>query len=279
MNYKILITIISIFFLASCEHNKINKGIIEENTVNKNVVSQNNIKKKIIKKKIINKNIFNKYNNTGFALIYNDTLKKENKITKKIDKRSLLIFHKNLKENSFVKITNPTNQKTIIAEVISNEVQFSDFYNCVITSRIAEELSLDFNEPYINLFLISQNSSFVAKKAKTFDEEKKVAEKAPVDGIKIDNLGEDIKKNKKVSKNNLFAYSIKIADFYYKDSAKNMTNRIINETDAKNPIIQTLSKTKYRVLLGPFNDIKKLEKTFNEIKSLNFENIEILKDV
>ena len=41
------------------------------------------------------------------------------------------------------------------------------------------------------------------------------------------------------------------------------------------PIIQTLSKTKYRVLLGPFNDIKKLEKTFNEIKSLNFENIEI----
>ena len=78
---------------------------------------------------------------------------------------------------------------------------------------------------------------------------------------------------------NFFAYSIKIADFYYKDSAKNMTNRIISETNVKNPIIQTLSKTKYRVLLGPFNDIKKLEKTFNEIKSLNFENIEILKDV
>ena len=31
--------------------------------------------------------------------------------------------------------------------------------------------------------------------------------------------------------------------------------------------------TKYRVLLGPFNDIKKLEESFNEIKSLNFENI------
>ena len=33
------------------------------------------------------------------------------------------------------------------------------------------------------------------------------------------------------------------------------------------------------VLLGPFNDIKKLEDSFNEIKSLDFENIEILKDV
>ena len=58
-----------------------------------------------------------------------------------------------------------------------------------------------------------------------------------------------------------------------------MINRIINETNIKNPIIKTISNTKYRVLLGPFNDIKKLEESFNDIKSLNFENIEILKDV
>ena len=156
--------------------------------------------------------------------------------------------------------------------------KFSNFYNSILSSRIAEELSLDLNEPYVDLVLISHNSTFVAKKAKTFDEEKKVAEKAPVDGIKIDNLSDDIK-SEEVTKDRIFAYSIKIADFYYKDSAKNMSSRIISETNVKNPIIQTLSKTKYRVLLGPFNDIKKLEKTFNEIKSLNFENIEILKDV
>ena len=58
-----------------------------------------------------------------------------------------------------------------------------------------------------------------------------------------------------------------------------MVNRIQNETNLNNPIIKKLSNTKYRVLLGPFNDIKKLESSFNEIKSLNFENIEILKDV
>ena len=52
-----------------------------------------------------------------------------------------------------------------------------------------------------------------------------------------------------------------------------------NETKLKNSIIIKLSKTKYRVLIGPFNDIKKLEESFNEIKSLDFENIEILKDV
>jgi hypothetical protein len=52
----------------------------------------------------------------------------------------------------------------VIAEVISNKVRFSDFYNSVITSRIADELSLNLNEPYIDLVLISPNSTFIAKK-------------------------------------------------------------------------------------------------------------------
>ena len=58
-----------------------------------------------------------------------------------------------------------------------------------------------------------------------------------------------------------------------------MSDRIKNETNLKDPSIKKISNTKYRVLLGPFNDIKKLEKSFNEIKSLNFENLEILKNV
>jgi hypothetical protein len=253
MNYKSLLLIIFLFLLG-CEQNNLSN-------------------------KVVNQEIMLKYKNSGFALVYDSALKKEKKILKKIDNKSLFIFHKNLKKNSFVKITNPVNQKTIIAEVISNKVIFSDFYNSVITSRIAEELSLNLNEPYINLVLISQNSTFVAKKAKTFNEEKKVAEKAPVDGIQIDNLGEINQPKNETIKEEIFSYSIKIADFYYKDSAKNMSDRIIDETNIKNPLIKTISNTKYRVLLGPFNDIKKLEDSFNEIKSLDFENIEILKDV
>ena len=253
MNFKKLILITSILFLSACNQ-------FDQN--NKNLVYISD----------------QKYSNTGFALIYDDKLKKEKKISKKIDNRSLLIFHNKIKKNSFVKITNPVNDKSIIAEVISNNVTFSSFYNSVITQRIAEELSLDPKEPYIDLVLISKNSTFVAKKAKTFDEEKKVAEKAPVDGITIDNLGKEKTKEVKIKKHK-FLYSIKIADFYYRDSAENMVNRIKDETNIKKSVIKKLSKTKYRVLLGPFNDIKKLEKSFNEIKVLNFENIEILKDV
>ena len=253
MHYKFLLSLIALFILSAC-----NQELHKDEKIN--IISEQ------------------KYKNTGFALVYNNTLKKEKKISKKIDDRSLVIFHKNLRKDSFVKITNPSNQKTIIAKVISNNVKFSEFYNSVITNRIAEELSLNLDEPYIDLVLISQNSTFIAKKVKTFEAERKVAEKVPVDGIKIDNLGTEIKK--KVQSNLVkFSYSIKIADFYYKDSAESMIKRIKDETNLRNPIIERLSNTKYRVLLGPFNDIKKIEESFNEMKSLNFENLEILKNV
>ena len=80
-----------------------------------------------------------------------------------------------------MKITNPLNGKSLIAEVKSNRVKFSPFYNSIITQRIAEELELDLKEPYVDIVLISKNSTYIAKKTKTFEEEKTVAEKAPID--------------------------------------------------------------------------------------------------
>ena len=219
------------------------------------------------------------YTNQGFALIYDENLFNEKSISKKFDNRGLFIFHTKIRKNSFVKITNPENTKTVIAQVISNKAIFSNFYNSVITKRIVDELLLDENEPYVELSLISNESTFVAKKAKTFDEEKKVAQKAPVDGITIDNLGTVEKKELPKTSQSNFLYSIKIADFYYKDSAENMIQRIKDETKITNPVIKKLSQTKYRVLLGPFNDIKKIQESFDEIEKLNFENLKIIKDV
>ena len=129
----------------------------------------------------------------------------------------------------------------------------------------------------MQIVLISKDSTFVAKKTKTFDAEKKVAEKAPIDGIQINDLNKDNQK-KEIVKKNKFSYSVKIADFYYKDTAQIMLSRIKNETSLDDPIIQELSKTKFRVLIGPFNDIKSLKETFEQLKLLNFENLEILKN-
>ena len=215
-----------------------------------------------------------KYANSGFALIFDESLDK----IKKLDDRSLMIYHKSLKRRSTVKITNPKNGKSLIAEVKSNNQKFSDFYNSVISKRIAEDLDLDFNEPLLEISLVSRNFTFIAEKSKTFDEEKKVAEKAPIDGIQIKDLNSKPKKKKKNIKLK-FSYSIKLADFYYKSSAKMMISRIKNETNIKNSRIQQLSKTKFRVLIGPFNDIKSLKESYEKLRPMNFENLEILNNV
>ena len=249
MKFRYFIIIISCLFFFGCEQYSLEKT------------------------KKINIKPENKYNNLGFSLIYDENLD-----LRKLDNRSLQIFHKNLKSKSYVKITNPLNNKFLIAQVKSNKVKFSNFYNSIITKRIAETLEIDLNEPYIEITLISRNSTFVAKKAKTFEEEKEVAEKAPIDGIKISNLSENSQTKKKSVTKKKFSYSIKVADFYYKNTANLMIDRIKTETNIKNIKLIKLSKTNYRVLLGPFNDINSLKESFEKMNSLYFENLEILKN-
>ena len=166
----------------------------------------------------------------------------------------------------------------MIAQVISNKGEFSNFFNSVITLRIAEDLDLNIEEPYIEIILVSKESTFIAKKAKTFEQEKTVAEKAPIDGIQIKDLKTKKKSSVKID-NKKFSYSIKVADFYYHDTASVMIDRIKKETMVKNSSIIKLSKTNYRVLIGPFSDIKSLKDSFEKLNSLNFENLQILKNV
>ena len=196
MYYKLLI--IFIFFLSSCT-----SPLIEI----KNVPD-----KKIVR---------NVFANKGFGLMYEDILYKNKQISKKIDNRSLIIFQKNLKKDTKVKITNPLNNKSILARVGANS-KYPVLYNSVLSKRIFDELELNKNEPYIEILEVLEGSTFVAKKAKTYDEEKQVANKAPVDGISINNLSSNNNVEEKIDKKVKYDYIIKIADFYYLKSAQSM---------------------------------------------------------
>ena len=213
--------------------------------------------------------------NKGFALIYNENLLKEKIISRKIDERSLIIFQKNLKKNTKVKITNIKNNRSIIATV-GNNANYPSFNNSVLSIRIADEINLDKKEPYVEILEILENSVFVAKKAKTFEEEKKVATNVPVNNISISDLNStQIKSSTKAT--NKFSYKIKIADFYFRDTALLLIDRINNETNVKDVKIEKIMENKYRVYLGPFYNINTLQKSFNDINILEFENIEIIK--
>jgi len=250
MNYKNFLYIIIILFLTNCS----------TDTVNKKKVSYD---------------FHKKFTSKGFTLIYSDDLLKNKIISKKIDQRGLIIFQRNLKKGTTVKITNILNNKTLIAKV-GGDATYPNFNNSVITSRIAMVLEINTKEPYIEITSIPENSMFIAKYAKTFDEERQIAAKAPVDSISIN----DINKKKIITKkiNKKFSYIIKIADFYFNKTALFMTKRINDETNIKNSKIQKLSDNIYRVYLGPFKDINSLQISFNDINIFEFENIEIIQN-
>jgi len=247
MNYKYLLFFFTFFFVSCSEQSK----------------------------KINYSNNFINYSNKGFALIYDRKL-----VNKKLDDRSLLIFNNFLPEDTPVKVTNLINGNYLLAKV-GKKSKYPDFYNSVVSKRIAENLDINSNQPYIEIRTLTHNNSFVINKAKTFDEEKKVANKVPVDEIKIKNLSNTKPKNKKKQKiSNIsldFKYIIKIVDLYFHESAKILKNRLQNEYSIKNVKIEKMSKNNYRIYIGPFNNLDSMKRNYIDIGKLNFENIEIIK--
>ena len=225
--------------------------------------------------KEIDINFKQSYKNHGFTLIFNENDYNKKIINKYLDERSLKIFQKNLKPETNVKITNIINNRSIVATVGKKAV-YPSFYNSVISKRIAKELDIDINEPYIKILELNRNQSFIANKAKTFDEEKEVAEKAPVVEIGIMDLSKKKKEKKTIIKTD-FNYLIKIADFYFFKTAEILKYRIHEELKIKNVKINELSKNQFRVYLGPYKDLETLKKIFIKIEKLEFENIEIIK--
>ena len=252
MNYKFLL-ILLVLFLNSCMP-------IES--------------AKLSKKKVI----IESFSNKGFALVYEDSLFQKKIINKKINNRDLIIFQKNLAQGTSVKISNPSNNKSIVAKVGKNST-YPSFNNSVISKRIFSELELDLDDPYIHIKEIKEKDTFIAKKSKTFESEKKVANKAPVETISINDLSQSSKKTIKKKKKNKkkFIYSIKIADFYFEKTAISMVNRVKMETSIKNTKIERMSKNKFRVYTGPYSNLKALQRAYNSVEKLEFENIEILR--
>ena len=84
-----------------------------------------------------------------------------------MNERDLIIFQKNLIYGTPVKLINPYNNKSLIAKVGKNSI-YPVFNNSVITKRIASELELALDEPYLLIEEIIHNNAFIAKKNKNF---------------------------------------------------------------------------------------------------------------
>ena len=219
-------------------------------------------------------NLKKAFTSKGFTLVYNNELLKEKIIKKKIDNREFVILHSFLKPKTFVKIYNPINSKTVIAKV-KYKTNYPVIYNSVITKRIAEELELNYEEPYVEIIEIKKNDTFIAKKAKTFNEEKNVANKAPVVDININIISDGSEKTKIETKKN--EYIILIGEYYYLETAKIVKNRLINEVNLSNIKIKKITGKKFRVYAGTYTLFNTMKDTYFIISKLGFEHLDIIK--
>ena len=251
MNFLNKIIIISLLFLLySCADYKINK-------------SSNQVEKKL-------------FSASGFALVYDETLYNEGVINKKIRKDEVIIFHSKLKKNTPVKIINPENSKIISAKIYS-KAKYPNIFVITLSKKAAKILNLDLENPFVEVLEIKKNKTFIAKEGKIYDEEKEVADKAPVEKIEIADLSKDKSKEIKIKKKK-YNYILVISDFYYLDSAENLKIELIKKSKLNAFQIKKINNKKYRLYMGPFKNFSSLKSSYISLNKLGFDELNIYKE-
>jgi len=227
----------------------------------------------IEKFKKVSKTKYEPYVSRGFALVYSDLIYEKNIVGEKLNNKYNYVLHSYLGKDTLIKIINPINSKSIVVKVKNNS-HYPSIYNIVITKKMAENLILDKDNPYVEILTIKENDKFFAKKAKTFEEEKKVADKAPVDSVNITDLSvsqeiSELKKRKS-------SYIINIADFYFFEYAESLKKRFIEEGNLTNIKIKKLSKNKFKVYSGPYDSFQSMKETYLGLNSFGFDNLDVI---
>tara|TARA_B100001564_G_C20625817_1_gene664617 strand:- start:813 stop:1562 length:750 start_codon:yes stop_codon:yes gene_type:complete len=214
------------------------------------------------------------YNVKGLAYIFNNK-DYENKLIKGKLKNDLLqISHQDLKLGTMIRLINPKTKDSIVLKNLK-KIKYPEFYKILITKEVASKLNIDENLPLVEVLEIRKNKSFVAEKAKIFNEEKKLPVNAPVATVKIDNISKKKNNKKKIQQNNIF---ILVGSFYLESSAEFLKGRIIKEIsdyDRKKLIIKRKNSKEIEVISGPYKSVNLLKNDYIKLKKIGFEEMDI----
>ena len=221
------------------------------------------------------KSSFSPYTSKGFALVYNEIDYKNKIISIKLNESEMQVAHNKIKRGSIVVITNPANNKSVKVKV-TKKAKYPDFFKALITNKISLHLELNKDLPFIEIQERVKNKSFVAEKAVTFFEEKKVLTKIPITEVKIDNIS---KQKNFLNKKNVKNYSILIGEFYSDKWAFNLIELLINE-DIKKEVfkVKKLNKNKYQLIAGPYTAISTLKNDYFKLNKYGFDNLDIIQN-
>ena len=214
------------------------------------------------------------FNSKGFALIFDQSDFQKKIVSRKIDNSKLQVSHRYLGRNNLLMIINPANGKSIELKV-TKKSNYPNFFNILISRKVADTLDLDNEFPYIEVIQRVKNKSFIAKKAEIFSEEKNVLEKVPVTKIKIDNISSSNTIKNKTTKSKKKFY-ILIGEFYSEISArklkKNLSDKYVKKELLK---VEKLGLNRFALSSGPYFTINTLKNDHFELNRYGFENLDI----
>ena len=214
------------------------------------------------------------YNSKGFAYIFDENDYKNQIIKGKLDNNLLQVAHSKLRAGTLIKLINPKTNDSIILKN-NKRFKYPDFFKIVITNPVAQKINLKTDLPLIELIEIKKNKSFIAKKSKIKNEEKKIFSNAPVAQVKISNISKNKKSVSALNKENIY---IIVAEFYSNEAAVLLKNRITEELrsfDSKKLSIKIKKVNKITLLSGPYTTINLMKNDYIQLKNFGFEELDI----
>ena len=181
-------------------------------------------------------NKYQVYEKTGFA-----GTSKNNKI----------ISH--LQKDSLIKITNKNNKISKVYKV-DEQLKSTDSRVIYLPEIVYDEISLNKEFPLILVQSMRENKSFIAKKAKTFDEEKKINKKVKIETIEVLKID-----NEKVITKKIF---LDFGPFYYKTYSETLFRLLSLNIKNKKLIYKDYAPKNHIISIGPLKNLTEYDNMY-----------------
>ena len=181
-------------------------------------------------------NKYQVYEKTGFAGV-----SKNNKIISYLQKDSL------------IKITNKNNKISKVYKV-DEQLKSTDSRIIYLPEIVYDEISLNREFPLVLVQSMRENKSFIAKKAKTFDEEKKINKKVKIETIEVLKID-----NEKVITKKIF---LDFGPFYYKTYSETLFRLLSLNIKNKKLIYKDYAPKNHIISIGPLKNLTEYDNIY-----------------
>lgn len=192
----------------------------------------------------------NVYDKNGFA-----SLSINNEIISELPAGSLIkVINLDSKENVTIKTTKRV--LSLNSRIIS------------LPKKFFQKINLSSDLPFVRVISVRENNTFIAKRAKTYDEEKNINNKVSFNKIEIVNLSSQQASRKKIYLNYGPFYFQTYADGLFKVLKFNLKNEKILYKDYK--------EKNYIISVGPVNNLKEFDNLHKSLGALGLIGYEVM---